>query len=139
MPSDAFAQRLAGGVLAPAGSQLVVAEWTDAGGVHDPPRYVAAVHAHLQDDEAWYVLEGELVVQLDGVDMRVAAGGCAFAVRGVPHTWWNPGPGPARSLLLMTPRINALIDAIHGMPEDATEDAVRAVFAEHRAEYLGWP
>lgn len=135
---EPYTASLRGRVLAPAGSQIVVAEWSDAGGEYDPPRYVAPLHIHLDDDEAWYVLDGELVVQLSGADVRLTAGGCVFAVRGTPHTWWNPGPGPVRYLLVMTPRINALIDAIHRMSEQ-TDDAMDAVFSAHRSEYLGWP
>jgi mannose-6-phosphate isomerase-like protein (cupin superfamily) len=136
--ADTHADSLRGRALAPAGSEIVVAEWSDAGGVHDPPRYIAPLHTHLDDDEAWYVLEGELVLRLSGTDVRLAAGGCGLAVRGTPHTWWNPGPGPVRYLLVMTPRLNALIDAIHAMPE-RTDEAMRELFAAHRSQYLGWP
>ncbi len=129
---------LRGRVLAAAGSHIVLAEWSDTGGGQAPPRYIAPLHAHLEDDEAWYVLEGRLTVRLAERDVAVPAGGCAVAVRGTPHTYWNPDPAPARYLLVMTPRIDALIEAIHGMPE-RTEPAMREVFAEHRSEYLGWP
>ena len=37
---------------------LVLAEWRDPGGVTDPPRYIAPLHIHHGDDEAWYVLAG---------------------------------------------------------------------------------
>jgi hypothetical protein len=41
-------------------------------------------------------------------------------------------------LLVMTPRISAVIDAIHGL-EERSERAVADVFAAHASEYLGWP
>jgi mannose-6-phosphate isomerase-like protein (cupin superfamily) len=51
------AQQLAGTALAPAGSQLVLAEWTAEGSTGDKPLYQAPLHEH-SEDEAWYVLEG---------------------------------------------------------------------------------
>jgi len=125
-------------VLRADGADLVVAEWTDPGGGHEPPMYVAPLHVHHADDEAWVVLDGELVVRVGDRDVGVPAGAGALAPRGTPHTYWNPRAEPARYLLVMTRRIEALIDAIHAMDERG-DDAMRAVFAAHESEYLGWP
>jgi mannose-6-phosphate isomerase-like protein (cupin superfamily) len=133
-----FAARLAGGLIGPPGTSLVIAEWADPAGGHDPPCYIAPLHVHHEDDEAWYVLEGALRVRLGDRDVEVPAGGAAMAPRGTPHTFWNPNPGATRYLLVMTPRIRDLIDAIHGM-EARSEEAMQAVFAAHASTYLGWP
>ena len=71
-------------------------------------------------------------------DVDVPAGGGVIVPRGTPHTFWNPRAEPTRYLLVMTPRIRSLIDALHA-PEQRTPGAVAAVFAEHESEYLGWP
>lgn len=71
-------------------------------------------------------------------DVALPAGGAAMAPRGTPHTYWNPEPGPTRYLLVMTPRIQRLIEAIHSLG-DRSESALAACFAEHASEYLGWP
>ncbi|HSD01287.1 MAG TPA: cupin domain-containing protein [Gaiellales bacterium] len=134
---EPFAAALAGGLIASPDAAIVVAEWADPGG-GDPPRYIAPLHVHHEDDEAWYVLEGALVVRSDDRDVHLPAGGAAIVPRGVAHTYWNPEPGPTRYLLVMTPRIRALIDALHALDE-RTADAVAAVFSTHRSEYLGWP
>ena len=42
--SQVAAQRLAGTALAPAGSQLVLAEWTAQGSAGDEPLYQAPLH-----------------------------------------------------------------------------------------------
>ena len=55
--------------------------------------------------------------------------------RGTPHTYWNPGPGPLRYLLVMTGNTYALIQAIHAMTE-RTPAALRAVFARYDSELL---
>jgi quercetin dioxygenase-like cupin family protein len=52
--------------------------------------------------EALVVLEGELLVHLDGADHAVRAGGVAVAPAGVPHAFLVSA-GPARVLCLHTP------------------------------------
>jgi mannose-6-phosphate isomerase-like protein (cupin superfamily) len=130
-------ERLAGGLLGPGGAAIVLAEWGDLGGGSDPPLYIAPLHVHFDDDEAWYVLEGTLAVRLGDEVLTVGAGGAVLAPRGTPHTYWNPSPEPLRYLLVMTPRVQRLVDAIHGLGE-RSEDALATVFAAHRSEYLGW-
>src|SRR6195952_1040832 len=41
------------------------------------------LHQHPDSDETMYVLEGEILVHVDGTDHHVAAGGLAMAARGV--------------------------------------------------------
>ena len=129
---------LAGAVLAASGSDIVLAEWRDPGGGTDPPRYIAPLHIHHRDDEAWYVLEGALRFRLGEETVEAAAGGAVLAPRGTAHTYWNPRPEPARYLLVMTARIRALIDAIHAL-EAGEPAALAAVFRDHDSELLGWP
>src|SRR5581483_6412018 len=83
---------LLGGRLA--GGDFVLVEWT-ADATSSAERPLAPLHVHDRDDEAWYTLAGTL------------------ALRRVPHTYWNAGGGPARYLLVLTPRIAALIAALH--------------------------
>jgi mannose-6-phosphate isomerase-like protein (cupin superfamily) len=136
--SRLFLERLAGGVLGPSGSAIVLVEWGDPGGGSDPPMYVAPLHVHFDDDEAWYVLDGTLCVRLGDEVVTVSPGGAVLAPRGTPHTYWNPSPEPLRYLLVMTPRVQRLVDAIHSLTE-RDDDALAAVFSAHRSEYLGWP
>jgi quercetin dioxygenase-like cupin family protein len=59
---------------------------------------------HQHDfDETFYVLDGELTVQLGDQLYHVGAGELAFAPRGVPHTFTNLGDHTARYLILCTP------------------------------------
>jgi hypothetical protein len=52
MTDAAHATRLAGGLIAAPGADLVVAEWADPRGGFDPPRFIAPLHVHHADDEA---------------------------------------------------------------------------------------
>ena len=130
MSPQIIASPLAGTVLGSLGSDFVIAEWKDAGGPPGPPRWIAPLHLHRNDDEAWYVLEGTLCVRV-GNDVIEARAGCGVMVpRGTVHTYWNPGPGLVRYLLVMTANIYSLIEDIHAMTERSPA-ALSAVFEKH--------
>jgi mannose-6-phosphate isomerase-like protein (cupin superfamily) len=130
-----IAPPLAGTVIGSTADDFVIAEWQDAGGPAGPPRYIAPLHLHRNDDEAWYVLEGTLCVQLGEEVVEARAGSAVFAKRGMPHTYWNPGPDRLRYLLIMTPNTYALIQAIHAM-HDRTPAKMRDLFAQYDSELL---
>jgi mannose-6-phosphate isomerase-like protein (cupin superfamily) len=72
------------------------------------------LHCHRIEDEAWYVLEGTLHFQYGTREFDAPAGTGVFLPRGTPHTFWNPGPIPARYLLIMGPRTAGLLEVLHG-------------------------
>jgi mannose-6-phosphate isomerase-like protein (cupin superfamily) len=129
------AQRLAGTALAPAGSRLVLAEWTALGSTGDEPLYQAPLHQHAED-EAWYVLQGMLAVRVGEDVHTIPAAGAVIVPGGTAHTFWNPRPDPARYLLVMGARTFALIQAIHAT-DDRSPDRMRRLYAAHGATLLG--
>jgi mannose-6-phosphate isomerase-like protein (cupin superfamily) len=137
MSSTGFiiAPPLSGNIIGSVDDAFVVAEWRDAGGPPGPPRLIAPRHVHYSDDEAWYVLEGTLRVQVGTDEVEVRAGSAVFVPRGTPHTYWNPGPGPVRYLLVMTSKIYRLIQEIHAMPE-RTPATLRQVLKKYDSELL---
>jgi quercetin dioxygenase-like cupin family protein len=64
---------------------------------------VTPLHIHPDSDETMIVLEGEILMHLDGAEHIVAAGGVAVAPRGVPHAFKVVGPDGTRLLCLHTP------------------------------------
>lgn len=130
-----IAPPLAGKVLGSVNDAFVIAEWRDAGGSVDPPRYIAPPHLHHNDDESWYVLEGRLRVQVGADIVEAAAGAGVFVPRGTPHTYWNAGPDPLRYLLIMPSNIYRLIQEIHAMQE-RTPATLRAMFSTYDSELL---
>jgi quercetin dioxygenase-like cupin family protein len=60
------------------------------------------LHVHANEDETLYVLEGEILVHVDGVEHSVGPRGLAFAPRGVPHAFLVTSE-TARVLCLQTP------------------------------------
>jgi quercetin dioxygenase-like cupin family protein len=68
-----------------------------------PPMSGPPLHVHSREDEWFYVLEGELVFELDGVRHTVAAGGSVYLQRGVVHRYQNFTDRDARLLIATTP------------------------------------
>lgn len=60
------------------------------------------LHVHANEDETLYVLEGEILVHIDGEDHPVGPHGVAVAPRGVPHAFLVTSQ-TARVLTLQTP------------------------------------
>ncbi|THV30303.1 cupin domain-containing protein [Glycomyces paridis] len=111
-----------------------MAEWEAEGATGGERLYQAPLHRH-GDDEAWYVLEGALGVRIGDEEVEVPAGGAAIVPGGTAHTYWNPRPEPARYLLVMGAKTNALINAIHAA-SDRTPEAMRLLFEQYDAELL---
>jgi uncharacterized cupin superfamily protein len=122
-------ESLAGSSLGTATGDFVIVEWTAEVGEH----WIAPLHVHHADDEAWYVLEGEVGFRLGDREVIARAGSGVLASRGTPHTYWNAGDEEARYLLIMTPKIAKLIDAIHKPGADVASE-----FKSHDSEVLAW-
>lgn len=60
------------------------------------------LHTHPQVDETLYLLEGEILLHIDGEDHPLASGAVAMAPRGVPHAFLVTSE-VARILFLETP------------------------------------
>jgi mannose-6-phosphate isomerase-like protein (cupin superfamily) len=124
-----FAEQLIGGQLGSSEDAFVLAEWTAEVGTH----WIAPLHLHHADDEAWYILEGTLGFRLGETVIDAPTGSAVLARRGTPHTYWNAGAVEARYLLVMTPTIARLIEAIHQPGAD-----VDRLFGEYGSQLLGW-
>jgi mannose-6-phosphate isomerase-like protein (cupin superfamily) len=135
--SDVLGSPLDAGTLAPAGSKIVLAEWQAAGATEgEQPQFQAPWHVHHDDDEAWYVLDGRLKVRIGDEEHDVPAGAAVIGPSGLPHTFWNPDPVPARYLIVMSAQTSAMLDELHG-GSTLSPDEIREVFARHGCELLG--
>jgi len=111
---------------------FVIAEWRDDG-TTSAERPIAPLHVHYEDDEAWYVIEGRLGFVRGDERLEAAAGSAVLVPRGTPHAYWNASTGTTRYVIVMTPRIAALVEAVHA--PDA-RDRFRELFREHASELL---
>jgi len=66
---------------------LMIGEWTvPAPPEGEEPVAMTPVHLHPHDNEACYVVEGRLRVQLGDKTVTVGAGGAIVAIAGTLHT-----------------------------------------------------
>lgn len=68
-----------------------------------PPGGGPPLHDHQHEDEAFYLLEGELEIHAGGETYQVRAGDFVFVPRGTVHGFRNTGLHTAKQLLLFTP------------------------------------
>ena len=79
------------------GGEIAIMDNVVGAGFFGPPLH------HHEFDETFYVLEGELTFRLKDELFTRKQGELAFAPRGVPHTFANPGDADARTLIVCTP------------------------------------
>ncbi len=60
-------------------------------------------HIHSREDEAFYVLDGELQFHADGRSVTATSGAWVTLARGSLHYFRNIGSKPARMLIVVTP------------------------------------
>lgn len=70
-----------------------------------PPEAGSPWHLHHNEDESFYVLEGEILFIVGEDQQRITAGPGTFVFgpRNVPHGFRNDSAAPARVLLQVTP------------------------------------
>ena len=79
------------------GDDFSVAEVTVYPGGGTPP------HIHTREEEAFYILEGELTAYLEGVPRVLKAGAFALLPRWKMHHYRNESDRPARYLITLLP------------------------------------
>ena len=68
-----------------------------------PPGFATPYHVHHLEDEAFYVLEGEMAFVCDGQWIKGGPGAYVFGPREIPHGFKVVGTTAARMLLMCTP------------------------------------
>jgi mannose-6-phosphate isomerase-like protein (cupin superfamily) len=67
------------------------------------PGFSPPLHVHHREDEAFWVLDGEVSMRCGDRTFRAPAGSFVFLPRDVPHTFVVEGDTPVRMLTLLTP------------------------------------
>lgn len=68
-----------------------------------PPGYGVPSHRHADEDECFFILEGEVVVEDDAGAHRATVGDFVLFPRGTVHGFRNETTLPARALVICTP------------------------------------
>ncbi|MDQ3758800.1 MAG: quercetin 2,3-dioxygenase [Actinomycetota bacterium] len=78
------------------GGQMTVVEVTE------PPGAEAPLHVHHNEDEAFWVLDGEVTFHVGDTTIEASAGDYAFGPRNIPHRF-TVGDSGCRMLFILTP------------------------------------
>ncbi|MBB5686341.1 cupin domain-containing protein [Sphingobium boeckii] len=70
---------------------------------HLPEAPPAPLHVHGNEDEAIQILEGCLIVEIDGVKHEASVGTFIHIPQGVSQRFWNPGSETCRYLSIFSP------------------------------------
>lgn len=70
--------------------------------ITEPPGSEAPLHVHYREDEAFWILEGDVTIQVGDTTVECHAGDYAFGPRGVPHRF-TVGDAGCRMLFILTP------------------------------------
>ena len=90
-----------------------------------PGTLAAPPHRHQNEDEASYVLDGMVTIEIGERVIYASPGTLVFKPRGVFHTFWNQTESPARILEIISPagfekyfEEVAELAALHVPPDD---------------------
>jgi len=122
MPQPTTTARAGAERFSATGNSFSIHEWRGSG--------PAILHLHHADDEAWHVLEGVLRFRFADRTVEVEAGGTMFVPAGVAHTYEAIN---ARYLIVLTPRLDALIKALQGERDRSRHPAI---YGAHQSELL---
>lgn len=75
-------------------------------------------HVHHREDEAFYIIEGELTISVGDKTYKASKGDYLMAPRDIPHTYTVDSPGIARILMICSPA--GFEDAVRDMSTPAT-------------------
>jgi quercetin dioxygenase-like cupin family protein len=101
-----------------------------------PPR-----HVHHNEDEWFYVLEGNYIAEVGTERFELKAGDSVLGPRGVPHAWAFVGDAPGKLLIAFAPANK--MEAFFREDEKGRKDGVyvndAAVYKAYGMELLGPP
>ncbi len=103
-----------------------------------------ALHRHHAQDEWFYVIRGEFIVQVGDVRLQLGPGDSAFAPRKIPHAFAMTSEGEGQMLVMFSPA-GSMEDFFHQMAKIGREIpknmevVMKQVFADHGMEVLGPP
>lgn len=94
-------------------------------------------HRHTGNDEAYYVLEGQVTFVLDDVETHGGPGTFVLVPAGAAHTFGNTCGEPARVLVMHTPGLDAYFTELEQLwagPEPPTREQEQALMSRHGME-----
>ena len=99
-----------------------------------------ALHYHYEQDEWWYILEGEFLFKVGDQTFTAKTGDSVFGPRMVPHAFAKTNDGPARLLMAFQPagKMEELFLAVSkDVYKNKTKEEIHKFRQEHGFEIVG--
>jgi quercetin dioxygenase-like cupin family protein len=125
------------------GGQMTIVEVTEPAGAEAP------LHVHYRDDEAFWILQGDVTFEVGDTTIEARAGDYVFAPRDIPHRFTVGDHGCRMLFILLPGGIEDVITATsepatsrtvpppHGEEPTAEEiEGIKAIVKEHGYELL---
>ena len=116
------------------GDLFVIENTNDSRG--GPPR-----HLHHEQEEWFYVVDGEYLAEIGDERYRLGPGDSVFAPRKIPHVWAHVGEGTGRLIVAFRPagEMEAFFDAMSRLKEASSREELHGLFRSHGMEVTGPP
>ncbi len=98
------------------------------------------LHVHFDQDEVFYVIEGEFLFQVGDDKQTLKAGDTIFLPRKVPHTWLQlSDKGKLIYLLQPAGKLENFFKKMNAFKRPPTTDEIQNVMNEHDMKMMGPP
>ena len=109
------------------GGQMTIVEITEPAGTEAP------LHVHHREDEAFWILEGNVTFEVGGATIEAGPGDYVFGPRDIPHRY-TVGDEDCRMLFVFTP--GGFEQLIREMSEPAVERALPPPADEEEVDFV---
>jgi quercetin dioxygenase-like cupin family protein len=101
-----------------------------------PPR-----HLHFDQDEWFYAVEGDYLLEIGGKPYELGSGDSIFAPRRIPHAWAFTGKGRGKIIVAFQPAglMEAFFIAMANTKGAPSQSELAKLFSEYGMEITGPP
>jgi mannose-6-phosphate isomerase-like protein (cupin superfamily) len=98
-------------------------------------------HLHYEQDEWFYVIEGEYSIEVGDEKYRLGPGDSVLAPRMVPHVWAHVGEGTGKLIAAVQPagKLEAFFGELAKMRVTPSREVLLKLFRAHGMELAGPP
>jgi mannose-6-phosphate isomerase-like protein (cupin superfamily) len=98
-------------------------------------------HLHHEQDEWFYVVEGEHVIEVADERYELGPGDSLLAPRKVAHAWAYVGGGKGRLIAALQPagEVEELFEEVAKLGSSTPREDLQRVFGSHGVEFVGAP
>jgi len=99
-------------------------------------------HYHFDQDEWWYVLQGEFLIRMGDITYKAKAGDSVFGPRMIPHSFAKIGEGEGKLLMFFQPagKMEEFFKKIsEGVAKNMSEEEQDKFREEHGLKKVGPP